>query len=117
MAIVSFPMSQMPGNEQKEMWGSQSADIKGSFNLIGIKNPAADALLDRIIQAQDKESYIAALKALDRVLRHEYYMIPQWYSAHKRVAYRNRFVHPDTKEKVGFQPYTWWLEDSKGKQK
>lgn len=117
MAIVSFPMSQMPGNEQKEMWGSQSADVKGSFNLIGIKNPAADALLDRIVQAQDKESYIAALKALDRVLRHEYYMIPQWYSAHKRVAYRNRFVHPDTKEKVGFQPYTWWLDDSKGKQK
>lgn len=117
MAIVSFPMSQMPGNEQKEMWGSRSADIKGSFNLIGIKNPAADALLDKIVKAQEKESYIAALRALDRVLRHEYYMIPQWYSAHKRVAYRNRFAHPQTKEKVGFQPFSWWLKDSKGKQK
>lgn len=117
MAIVSFPMSQMPGNEQKEMWGSRSADIKGSFNLIGIKNPAADALLDKIVKAQDKESYIAALRALDRVLRHEYYMIPQWYSAHKRVAYRNRFAHPQTKEKVGFQPFSWWLKDSQGKQK
>lgn len=117
MAIVSFPMSQMPGNEQKEMWGSRSADIKGSFNLIGIKNPAADALLDKIVKAQEKESYIAALRALDRVLRHEYYMIPQWYSAHKRVAYRNRFAHPQTKEKVGFQPFSWWLKDSQGKQK
>lgn len=117
MAIVSFPMSQMPGNEQKEMWGSQSADIKGSLNLIGIKNPAADALLHEIVKAQDKESYIAALRALDRVLRHEYYMIPQWYSAHKRVAYRNRFVHPQTKEKSGFQPFTWWLNDNQGKQK
>ena len=110
MAIVSFPMSQMPGNEQKEMWGSQSADVKGSFNLIGIKNKAVDGLLNEIVRAQNKNDYIAALKALDRVLRHEYYMIPQWYAPYKRVAYRNRFEHPQTSEKVGFQIHTWWLK-------
>lgn len=112
MAIISFPMSQMPGNEQKEMWGSQSADVKGSFNLIGIKNPVVDALLNQVVQAHDKETYIATLMALDRVLRHEYYMIPQWYAPYKRVAYRNKFAHPQTDLKVGFQPYTWWLKDS-----
>lgn len=115
MAIISFPMSQMPGNEQKEMWGSQSADVKGSFNLIGIKNPVVDSLLNQVVQAHDKETYIATLKALDRVLRHEFYMIPQWYAPYKRVAYRNKFAHPQTNLKVGFQPYTWWLKDSTDK--
>ena len=113
MAIISFPMSQMPGNEQKEMWGSQSADVKGSYNLIGIKNPVVDSLLNQIVQAHDKETYVASLKALDRVLRHEYYMVPQWYAPYKRVAYRNKFSHPQTDLKVGFQPFTWWLAPAK----
>lgn len=116
MAIVSFPISQMPGNEQKEMWGSQSADVRGSMNLIGIKNPVVDALLEKIVQAQDKDDYIASLKVLDRVLRHEYYLIPQWYSPYQRVAYHDKFEHPQTDLKVGFQPYTWWLKKD-GKQK
>ena len=110
MAIVSFPISQMPGNEQKEMWGSRSADVRGSMNLIGIKNPVVDALLEKIVQAQDKDDYIASLKALDRVLRHEYYLIPQWYSPYQRVAYHDKFEHPQTDLKVGFQPHTWWLK-------
>lgn len=110
MAIISFPISQMPGNEQKEMWGSQSADVKGSFNLIGIKNPVVDALLEKVIQAHEKEDYIAAVKALDRVLLNEYYLIPQWYSPYQRVAYRNKFNHPETNLKVGFQPYTWSIK-------
>lgn len=110
MAIVSFPISQMPGNEQKEMWGSQSADVKGSFNLIGIKNPVVDALLNKLVQAHKKDDYEAAVRALDRVLLNEYYMIPQWYSPYQRVAYRNKFIHPKTDLKVGFQPHTWSTE-------
>ena len=73
MAILSFPMSQMPGNEQKEMWGSDAADNKGSMNLAGVKNPAADKLIDGFIKAQDKPDYLAYLRAFDRVMRHEYY--------------------------------------------
>lgn len=111
MAIISFPVSQMPGNEQKEMWGSAAADIKGSFNLIGIKNPVADDLINKLVQADKKDDYIAAVKALDRVLLNEYYLIPQWYSPHNRVAFRNKFEYPRTGSKVGFQPYSWWLKE------
>lgn len=111
MAIISFPVSQMPGNEQKEMWGSAAADVNGSFNLIGIKNPVADELINKLVQAEKKDDYVAAVKALDRVLLNEHYLIPQWYSPHNRVAFRNKFDYPETKAKVGFQPYSWWLKE------
>lgn len=111
VAIISFAQSQMPGNEQKEMWGSQSAYSKGGYNLIGIQNPVVDKLIDGVIRAQKKDDYQAYIKALDRVLLNEYYMIPQWYSPYQRVAYWDKFEHPQTDIKVGFQPYTWWIKD------
>lgn len=111
VAIISFPVSQMPGNEQKEMWGSQSADVKGSMNMIGIKNPIIDELLKKVVQANDKEEYVASIKALDRVLLDGYYMIPQWYSPYQRVAYWDKFAHPKTNLNVGFQPHTWWMKN------
>jgi ABC-type oligopeptide transport system, periplasmic component len=110
MAILSFPMSQMPGNEQKEMWGSAAAGNKGSMNLAGVKNPAADKLIDGFIRAQNKPDYLAYLRAFDRVMRHEYYLIPQWYAPYQRVAYRDKFEHPKTGLKVGLQPMTWWTK-------
>ena len=117
MAILSFGVSRMPGNEQAEMWGSQSANIKGSYNMIGIQNEVVDALIKGLIQAQDKESYEAYVKALDRVLLNETYMIPQWYSPYQRVAYHDKFILPKTDEKVGFQPLTWWAKPTVGKNK
>lgn len=116
MLILSYPMSQMPGNEQKEMWGSDSANIKGSFNLIGIQNPVVDQLINEMIQAQTRDDYIAHVRALDRVLRHNHYMIMQWYSAYDRVAYRDNLAHPITDSKPGLQPFTWW-DASKGEKK
>lgn len=112
MAIVSYPMSRMPGNELKEMWSSVSADNKGSMNLAGIKNPVVDALIDKIVNAQNKEDYLASIKAFDRVMRHEYYLIPQWYAPFQRVAYRNKFARPNTDLKVGLQLMTWWLKET-----
>lgn len=111
MAIVSYRVSQMPGNEQRDYWGSASADIKGSNNIIGIKNEVVDSLIQGLISAQEKEDYIAYVKALDRVLLHENYLIFQWYSPYTRVAYRNKFGQPKTEIKTGFQPFTWWLEE------
>ena len=111
MAILSFGVSRMPGNEQAEMWGSKSANIKGSYNMIGIQNEVVDDLIKNLISAQDKESYEAYVKALDRVLLNETYMIPHWYSKYQRVAYHDKFVHPKTDEKVGFQPMTWWSKN------
>lgn len=113
MAIVSYGVSQMPGNEQREMWGSRSADAKGSYNVIGIKNPVVDKLIEGLIQAQNKEDYEAYVRALDRVLLSENYVIFQWYSPYNRVAYRNKFAHPETAIKTGFQPHTWWVKDTR----
>lgn len=113
MAIISYGVSQMPGNEQREMWGSQSADAKGSYNVIGIKNPIVDNLIEGLVKAQEKEDYEAHVKALDRVLLNEHYLIFQWYSPYNRVAYRNKFEHPKTNLKVGYQPYTWWMSPQK----
>lgn len=108
MAIMSYRMSQMPGNELKEMFGSASADIKGSYNIMGIKNDVVDSLINKIVSAQTKEEYVASVKALDRVMLNEYYLIFQWYSGVNRVGYRNKFGMPDTKLKIGYQPFLWW---------
>ena len=108
IAIMSYRISQMPGNELKEMFGSASADTKGSYNIMGIKNEVADALIGKIVKAQTKSEYEASIRALDRVLLNEYYLIFQWYSGVNRVGYRNKFGIPDTKLKIGYQPFLWW---------
>jgi len=110
MAIVTYPISQMPGNEQKEFWGSQSADTPGSYNLIGLKNPVVDKLLDGLVSAQTKEDYAGYIKALDRVLLHGHYIIMQWYSPYHRIAYHNKFDFPKTDLNLGFQPFSWWMK-------
>lgn len=111
IAIMAMGVSRLPGNEQRELWGSGSADIKGSYNFMGIKNPVADKLIEGLIAAHDQESYAAYVKALDRVLLHENYIIPQWYAPDKRVAYQNRFKHPQTDIKTGFEPFIWWVKE------
>lgn len=110
IAILAFGVSSQPGNEQKEMWGSESANIKGSYNLLGIQNKKVDALIKEVIQAKTKDEYEASVKALDRVLLNEHYMIMQWYSPHQRIAYWDKFLHPKTNIKTGFQPHTWWMK-------
>ncbi len=111
MAIMSYRTSAMPGNELKELYGSQSADTPGSYNIMGIKNEVVDSLIEKIIASDQKEEYEAYVKALDRVLLHEYYLIFQWYSKNNRVGYKNKFGIPKTNEKVGFQPLTWWEKE------
>lgn len=111
MAIVSFPVSQTPGNEQREYWGSKSANIKGSNNVIGIQNEVVDELIKGIINSKNKEEYVAYVRSLDRVLLNEHYMIMQWYSPYDRVAYWNKFALPETDIKTGWLYQTWWMKD------
>ena len=111
MAIISYRVSQLPGNEQRDYWGSASADIKGSNNLIGIKNEVVDDLIKGLVSAEAKEDYVAYVKALDRVLLNENYIILQWYSPYSRVAYWDKFGQPETHIKTGFQPFTWWMKE------
>lgn len=111
MAILSFRLSNLPGNEQREMWGSSSANILGSFNILGIANPVVDKLISGLINASEESEYKAYVKALDRVMMQEHYFIPQWYSPADRIAYKNKLKRPITPIKTGADIYTWWLEE------
>lgn len=111
MAILAYQLSNLPGNEQKEMWGSQSAGIKGSFNVLGIRNPVIDKLIDGLINTKDEKNYLAYVHALDRVIMHEHYFIPQWFSPVQRIAYNKRLKHKKTDIKTGVNIHSWWLEE------
>lgn len=99
--------SEAPGTELVERFGSKSADTEGSGNVVGVKNPVVDALLDRVVAAQTRPELVASVRALDRVLRHGYYNIPHWYSGIHRVAYRaGRFEQPAVTPRY-YQPESW----------
>ena len=104
-----------PGNEQRGFWGSQAADQPGSRNFAGIKNPAIDALIDRVIFAKDRDELVAATKALDRVLLWNHYVVPQWTYGKMRTARWDRFGRPDPLPKYGVSgfPTIWWWDKDK----
>lgn len=111
-----FPQSLSPGNEQREFWGSAAADRKGSRNIIGIKNPVVDKIIDLIIFSKAREDLVAATRALDRVLLWNYYMLPDFYRAEKWYPHWNRFSYPEKNPdySVGF-PTLWWWDEEKAK--
>ncbi|MBI4082304.1 MAG: ABC transporter substrate-binding protein [Candidatus Lambdaproteobacteria bacterium] len=96
MVVASFPESQSPGNEQREFWHSDSAAVEGSRNIIGIRNPAVDRLVEAIIGAPDRQTLVTATHALDRVLWHEHYLVPNWYNTTHRVTHWDRLGQPRT---------------------
>jgi len=111
--IITYGWSQSlsPGNEQRGYWGSQAADQPGSDNLIGIKNPAVDAMIEQIIFAKNRADLEAATHALDRVLLWNFYVVPQWTYGKVRTARWDRFGHPDPMPKYGraaFPTFWWW---------
>ncbi|MCX5520755.1 extracellular solute-binding protein [Kaistia defluvii] len=114
--VVSTVIAQShsPGNEQREMWGSAAAKTPGSRNLMGIQDPAVDALIDRVVFATNRDDLVAATHALDRVLLWNYYVVPQWYSDTINVAYWNKFGIPEKQpEYVGIDTYSWWVDPAK----
>jgi microcin C transport system substrate-binding protein len=104
-----------PGNEQREFWGSQTADQPGSKNTIGIKNPAIDALIEKVIFAKDRPTLVAATRALDRVLLWNFYVVPQFTYGFSRYARWDRFSHAEPMAKYGRSglPSLWWFDADK----
>jgi microcin C transport system substrate-binding protein len=114
MTISTFAQSLSPGNEQRDFWGSDKADVKGSRNVIGIRNPVVDDIIRQIISAKDRAELIALCHALDRVLLWNYYVIPQWHYGAFRVAYWDKFGRPGVTPKYGLGvPDTWWYDAEK----
>jgi len=104
-----------PGNEQRDFFGSKAADQPGSRNRPGIKNPAVDAIIERIIFAKDRAELVAACKALDRVLLWNCYVVPQFAAGFERIARWDRFSRPDPLPKYGVTgfPELWWYDAEK----
>ncbi|WP_316232298.1 extracellular solute-binding protein [Bradyrhizobium sp. SZCCHNR1051] len=115
MIIDVWGQSLSPGNEQRDFWGSKAADESGSKNTIGIKNPAVDALIEKIIYAKDRASLEAATHALDRVLLWNFYVVPQFTYPFARSARWDRFSHftPFPKYARSGWPNLWWYDADK----
>jgi microcin C transport system substrate-binding protein len=114
MTLTGFGQSLSPGNEQRNFWGSDKADIRGGGNRIGIKSPVVDDLIAQIVSAPDRDELIARVRALDRVLLWGWYVIPNWHIDHFRFAYWDKFGHPKVTPKYGLgAPGTWWYDADK----
>lgn len=109
--------SEAPGTELLERYGSASADVEGSGNVLGLKDPAVDALLDQVLSATTRPELVTRLRALDRVLRHGHYVVPHWYGAVHRVSWRDKaFARPADLPRF-YQPErlvttVWWSPDA-----
>jgi microcin C transport system substrate-binding protein len=115
MIIDNWGESLSPGNEQREYWGSQAADTPGSRNTIGVKNPAVDALIEKVIYAKSRAELVAATRALDRVLLWNFYVVPQFTYAFSRYARWDRFSHAEPLPKFARSglPSLWWFDAEK----
>ncbi len=110
MIYTGWGQSNSPGNEQLDFWGSAAADRDSSRNYAGIKDPAVDTIINRIILAKGRDEQVAAIKALDRVMMAQQYVIPSYTILPERIAYWNRFGHPEGYGKfaIGFPEIWWW---------
>ena len=114
--ISTFQQSESPGNEQRDFWGSEAADREGSRNVIGIKNPAVDTLISKVILAKDRNDLVAATHALDRVLLWNYYVVPQYHFPFERLAMWDMFRRPAKLPSRSSEFLrVWWYDDAAAK--
>lgn len=112
--VSGWGQSLSPGNEQRDYFGSAAADREASRNYAGIKNPAVDALIERVVYAKDREELMAATKALDRVLLWNQYVVPMWFIDYARTARWDRFGHPEKLPAYSYGfPDIWWYDKAR----
>jgi peptide/nickel transport system substrate-binding protein len=105
-----WDQSLSPGNEQAFYWGAAAADQPGTRNYMGVKSPAVDAMIAALLKAQDRGDFVAAVRALDRVLISGFYVIPLFYLPAQWVARWTTVARPATTSLYGYLPETWWRE-------
>ncbi|MDQ2092802.1 extracellular solute-binding protein [Rhodobacteraceae bacterium 10Alg 79] len=115
MTDIRRGFSLSPGNEQRLYWGSEGVDQPGSRNLMGVAQPAADAMIDRMVSTDDPEEFTAAVRALDRILMAGRYVIPTYSYGVGRIAHVRQMKHPAHTPVYGdgpwFMPDVWWWSD------
>jgi peptide/nickel transport system substrate-binding protein len=114
MTYYTRGLSLSPGNEQRLYWGCDMVETEGSRNLMGACHPAIEAMIDRMLTSESQEDYVAAVRALDRVLISQRYVVPFWYNPVARIAHNAELRYPDTipiyGDWIGWQPDVWWVE-------
>jgi len=113
VVIGRFALSLSPSVELNTLFGSESADRPGTFNLSGLKDPVVDALIDQVIAAEDRETLTVRVKALDRVLRDRLIWVPNWYKGSHWIAYWDVFGFPDEKPPFDRGTDYWWFDQEK----
>ncbi|MEX0582573.1 MAG: extracellular solute-binding protein [Sneathiella sp.] len=113
MTTAGFGQSISPGNEQREFWGSAAGQRPGSRNVMGINDPVIDALIENLIAAPTYDDLIPAVRALDRVLTWNFYVVPQFHAAYDRIAYWNKFGHTEMNPSQGPDILSWWVDPEK----
>jgi peptide/nickel transport system substrate-binding protein len=108
MMQYRWEQSLSPGNEQSFYWGSAAADQQGSRNYMGVKSPAVDAMIAALLRARERADFVAAVRALDRVLISGSYVVPLFYLPEQWVARRAPIRHPARTSLFGFLPDSWW---------
>jgi len=115
ITTINFPGTHNPGQEYADIFGSKAARTEDSGNYMGVSSPAVDALITRMVGARTKAELLPACRALERVIAHGYYLIPQWSAPTHRMVYNAwRLAMPA----AGMPPYTstpelwvietWW---------
>ena len=107
---IAYPGTPNPGQEYADLFGSQAADTEDSGNLAGVKNPAVDSLISHMVGAQTKPDFLAACRALERVVSHEHYLLPQWYSPVHRLAYNAWRLAKPAVVPAYFQGESWAID-------
>ncbi|MGE3527839.1 MAG: extracellular solute-binding protein [Methyloceanibacter sp.] len=105
-----WPVSLSPGNEQSFRWGSEAAATEGSFNYAGVKSPGVDAMIEALLKAKDRDGFVAAARALDRLLLSGDFVIPLFHLPRDWVAHWSDMKRPDKTPLYGYQLDTWWIE-------
>jgi peptide/nickel transport system substrate-binding protein len=109
----TWSASLSPGNEQINRWSSRAADIEGALNYPGVKNPAADAMIEALLQATSAEDFTTAVRAFDRVLMSGDYVVPLFYLPKVWVAHWSHLRYPPTQPLGGFDLDTWWSDGTR----
>lgn len=107
ITTLAFQGSLVPGQEYADLFGSQAAATEGSGNYVGAANPAIDTLIARMVAARQRSDFLAACRALERVITHSHYLLPQWYSPVHNMAYNAWRLHPPAVTPAYFQAETW----------
>jgi peptide/nickel transport system substrate-binding protein len=108
MLRYTWSESLSPGNEQGFYWGSAAADQPGSRNYMGVRSKAVDAMIGALLAAESREDFVAAVRALDRVLMSGLFVVPLFHLPRQWVAHWAHIRRPDVTSLSGYLPETWW---------